>query len=467
MIMSTSALVALDSTIVATAVPSIVEDIDGFTQFPWLFSVYLLAQAITVPLFGKLADLYGRRPVLQWGVAVFLLGSLLCGLAWSMPSLIVFRLVQGVGAGATQAIGITIAGDQFSVRERGRVQAHLAAVWAVCSVSGPAIGGLFAEYLTWRWIFLVNVPICLVVGALSVSRFKETFERREVPLDWRGAAVLTAGAGLVVLGLLEGGQAWAWVSLPGIGVPSAGVLLLAVFVILERRALEPVLPLWVFTRRLLLTCNVAAGSVGAVVFGLTSYVPTFAQEVLGARPLVAGVVLAALTLGWSVAAGLAARLYLKVGFHGAAVVGAALAVAGCSLLPLLDEDSSAALWQLGLSNLVVGLGVGLILPSTLIAAQSSVSWSQRGVVTANSLFSRSVGSAVGVAIFSAVANSILSGGQTVSSRHDLASATHHVFIGTAIVALIAAAAAASMPRGVLNDQAAVQPPSTGITDPVM
>lgn len=462
-IMATSALVALDSTIIATAVPSIVEDIGGFGEFPWLFSVYLLAQAVTVPVHGKLADVYGRRPVILFGIGLFLVGSVLSGIAWSMPALILFRLVQGLGAGAVQPIGITIAGDQFGVRERGRVQAYLAAVWATCSVAGPTLGGVFAEYLTWRWIFFVNVPICLLAAGLLLARLREVVEPRRLALDSRGAAVLTVGSALVVLGLLEGGQAWSWLSLPGIGVPSSGLLLLGLFVRLELRAPDPVLPMWVLTRRLLLTCNLCAAGVGAIIFGLTTYIPTFAQQVLGAGPLSAGLTLATLTLGWAVSASQAARLYLRFGFGLGALTGATIAVAGCTALLAVRADSSAG--QVAATNFVIGLGVGLILPTTLIAAQSSVQWNQRGVVTATSLLSRSLGSAVGVAAFSALANAAYAGGAE-PSHQAISVATQHVFVAVAVIGVGVAAAAASMPRGRLTNQAAVQPPSIGKTDPV-
>ncbi len=208
-VMLSTALVALDQTIVSTAVPSIVDDLGGFGEFPWLFSVYLLAQAATVPVNGKLADLFGRKPLMYYGIALFLLGSVLCAVAWSMPVLIAARALQGLGAGAVQPIGMTVIGDIYSLRERAKVQGYVASVWGISSVVGPAVGGAFSQLLTWRFIFWVNVPLCLL-AAWMLRRFDERVERRSAQVDYAGAALLTLGTTLVVLGLLEGGRSWAW-----------------------------------------------------------------------------------------------------------------------------------------------------------------------------------------------------------------------------------------------------------------
>ncbi|MFI5101207.1 MAG: MFS transporter, partial [Actinomycetes bacterium] len=240
------ALVALDSTIIATAVPSIVRQLGGFNQFPWLFSIYLLTQAVTVPLYGKFADLRGRRPVLFFGIGVFLLGSVLCGVAWSMPTLIAFRGLQGIGAGAVLPMTTTIVGDQYSVAERAKVQGYIASVWGISSVVGPTLGGLFAQYLTWRWIFFVNLPIGALAVWMLARHFSEQVTRTRHAIDAAGAVTLTAGCSLVILGLLEGGVSWSWTSWPSATVFGVGFVLLVVFVLVERRAAEPVLPLWVF-----------------------------------------------------------------------------------------------------------------------------------------------------------------------------------------------------------------------------
>src|SRR6478752_3979728 len=280
-LMLSTALVALDATILATAVPSIVGDLGSFSQFPWLFSIYLLTQAVTTPLYGKLADIVGRRPLLLFGIAVFLAGSVLCGFAWSMPTLIIARAVQGIGAGAVLPVTITIVGDLYSVQERARVQGYIASVWGLSSVIGPTLGGVFSEYASWRWIFFINLPLCLVAAASNGLRFHERLEKRRTQIDYAGASVLTVALTLLILGLLEGGQAWAWGSPQSIAVLAGGLVLLAAFVVIERRAADPVVPLQLLRNRLLVTTNLVAACVGAILIGLSSYVPTFVQDVLG------------------------------------------------------------------------------------------------------------------------------------------------------------------------------------------
>ncbi|GAB3826913.1 MFS transporter [Dactylosporangium cerinum] len=336
-VMLTTALVALDSTIIATAVPSVVRDVGGFSQFPWLFSVYLLTQAVTTPLYGKLADVVGRRPVMFTGIAVFLLGSVLCGFAWSMVTLIVFRAVQGIGAGAIQPMNITIIGDLYTVEERARVQGYVAGVWGVSSVVGPTLGGVFADYLSWRWIFFINLPLCALAAWMLARNLKEKVERRGHRIDYLGAGLLVTGCSLLILGTLEGGTSWAWASVPSVAIFAAGTVLMVAFWFVERRAEEPILPLWVFRHRVLVAGNLIALVVGALLIGLTSFVPSFAQGVLGASAVVAGFAVAAMSLGWPIAATLSGRVYLRIGFRDTGLVGSAAVVAGTVMCAVLGR----------------------------------------------------------------------------------------------------------------------------------
>jgi len=473
-VMLCSGLIALDSTIIATAVPSVVADLGGFSQFPWLFSIYLLTQAVTVPLYGKFADVLGRRPVMFFGIAAFLLGSVLCGAAWSMPVLIAARAVQGIGAGAIQPIALTMVGDMYTVEERARVQGYLASVWAISSVVGPTLGGVFAEYLDWRWIFFINLPLGALAAWMLFRNFRERVERRSHRIDYLGATLLTLGCSLLILGLLEGGVAWGWASAPSLAIFIGAVVLLTAFVLVERKAKEPVLPLWIFTKRTLIGGNLVAVVVGMLLMGLTSYLPTFSQGVLGTGALVAGFALAALTVGWPISASLAGRIYMRIGFRDTALIGSGAVIAGAGLTVFLAAGSS--IWLAAAAAFVLGLGLGLTSSPTLIAVQSTIGWERRGVVTATNMFSRSLGSAVGVAMFGAIANatlasrfanppagvsglpsgvdatSVVLGGDgpetptTSFVRDALAGATHHVFLAMLVVAVLSVGALLLMPR---------------------
>jgi EmrB/QacA subfamily drug resistance transporter len=451
-------LVAIDSTILATAVPSVVSDLGGFTSFPWLFSIYLLAQAISVPLYSKLADLYGRKPLMLLGVGLFVLGSLLCGLAWGMTSLIAFRLIQGLGAGAIAPIGMTILGDIYTLQERAVVQGYLASVWAMAALVGPTLGGVFSDTIGWRWIFFVNLPLGAAAGWVLWRRFSEKIERRRHRIDYLGSVLLGLGGTLLLLALLEGGVEWAWDSGVSILLFVASVALLVAFVLVERRAAEPVLPLWVFRMRVLNVTNAGSLVVGILLMGLSSYVPLYSQRVLGTGALVAGLALAAMTIGWPIAAATAGRLYLSIGFRATLSIGAVVAVVGALILLSVDGDSSV--YHLALACFVMGLGFGYVASPGVVAAQTAVSWSSRGVATGANMFSRSVGSAVGVAIFGAVVNSYVSS-RLDSSDPDiqhvsaaiLEPAIHDVFLVTVFITLALLVVGFLMPSRVIEPDA--------------
>jgi EmrB/QacA subfamily drug resistance transporter len=463
--MVSTGLVAIDATILATAVPSVVKDIGGFSAFPWLFSIYLLAQAVTVPIYSKLSDVIGRKSIIIIGIGLFLVGSVLSGFAWSMPALIAFRAVQGFGAGAVQPISITIIGDIYSVAERARVQGYVGGVWAVASVIGPTLGGVFSQFASWRWIFFVNVPICILAVVLLLRGFHENVERRSHRIDFAGVGLLAASTSLVVLGVLEGGVAWAWDSPTSILIFAVGAVALAAFILVERRAAEPVLPLWVFGRRLLLTTSLVGFGVGGALIGLSSFVPTYLEGSIGATPLIAGLALAALTLGWPVSSTFAGRLYLRIGFRLTALIGAAFVVVGTLVLAVFGLTPSLII--VAVSCFVVGFGFGWSAVPTLIAAQSSVDWGERGVVTGANMFSRSIGSAVGAAIFGAVANGVIAAhGGNENDPATVALASTGVFIGIAITAVLIVLAVLAMPKTPVAASAAA-PPATDATDAVI
>ncbi len=456
-LMLSTGLVAIDSTIVATAVPSIVQDIGGFASFPWLFSAYLLAQAVSVPVYAKLSDVVGRKPIILIGIGLFLLGSILCGVAWSMPALIAFRVLQGLGAGAVQPVAITIAGDIYTLTERAKVQGYLASVWAVSSVVGPTLGGVFSALGFWRGIFFVNIPLCLLAGWMLLRTFHENVERTKHRVDYLGAGLLTVALTLIILGALEGGQAWGWTSAISIAVFVSGALLFAAFILVERRAAEPVLPPWVVSRRLLATTALISFGVGAVMLGLTSYVPTFLEGALSTSPILAGLALAALTIGWPISASQSGRFYLRLGFRKTALIGITITVIGTAVLALTAATPNVLL--VAASCFIVGLGLGLVATPSLIAAQSSVDWNERGVVTGTNLFARSIGSSIGVAVFGAVANAIYAGapgGHT--DPHTVVSASGAVFLAVLAGAILTVVAVIAMPA---TDTKSTAPATTG------
>jgi MFS family permease len=443
--MVATGLVAIDSTVIATAVPVIVDDLGGFSSFPWLFSIYLLASAVTVPVYAKLADTIGRKPLILWGIGVFLLGSILCGLAWDMPSLIVFRAVQGIGGGAILPITITMIGDLYTLEERARVQGYLASVWAIAAVAGPVLGGIFAQLDLWRGIFLLNIPLCLLAGWMIWTRFREKVEKRQHRIDIAGAVLLTASMSLLILGVLQGGHAWDWDSVQSLVVLGSGAVLLVGFVLVEGRAAEPILPFWVVSRRLLLTTSLLGFCIGAALIGLTEYVPTFLTVTTGAPPILAGLALGALTIGWPLAAVFVGRIYLRFGFRATAILGGVVLVLGIGGLAV--STVAPSIWIVALLCFVIGAGFGFAAIPSLVAAQASVEWNERGVVTGTQMFFRSIGQALGAAALGAVANTVIfaqGGDETVPATMQSAAAA--VFAAAAIVALLLLVAAIAMPR---------------------
>lgn len=400
-------LAAMDTTIVATAIPSIVRDLGGFSLFPWVFSAYVLAAAVSIPVYGRLADLYGRKPILVAGTLVFLTGSVLSGLAWNMVALIGFRALQGLGAGAIQPVVTTLAGDLYTLQERARVQGWLASVWGIAAVVGPAIGGLFAEYATWRWIFYVNVPIGAAALAVILTGLHEpqAVARRRHRLDVTGAGLLMAGVGLLIFGLLQGGVRWSWTSGESVATFAASASLIVLFALHERRTPEPMLPPWVFGRRVLLCAALGSAAVGLLTIGLTTFLPTFAQGVLGAGPVSAGFTLAAMSVGWPLAAALSGRFYLRLGFRDTAVIGAVFCLVSAGLFSALP--AGAPLWYAAGASFLMGVGLGFLSTPLIVGVQSVVDWSRRGVVTGASMFTRMLGQAVGAAVFGSIANAVL------------------------------------------------------------
>lgn len=402
-------LAAMDSTIIATAVPRVVSDLGSFSYFSWLFAGYLLAAAVTLPVYGNLADARGRRPVLAFGMLLYLTSSLACALAWNMISLIAFRVAQGLGAGAIQGTVQTIASDLYSPEERGKAQAGLSAVWVSASLLGPALGGIITTYASWRWIFLVNLPIGAVALFLVLRYIRDTgvpTPRTALRVDWAGALGLFASGGLLLFFFVQGGTAWPWFSAPSRITLCGVVVCTAGTVWIETHATQPIIPRWVWKRRVLVSGNIALGALGVVATAPAVILPTYAQSVLGLSPVGAGFILAALMVTWPAAAAFSNRAYLRLGFRNTALAGTACASA--VLLAIAMLTFRPPIWQLLLLLVLLGIALGFYQPPVIVGVQSTVLWQERATATSSILFCRQLGQSAGAAIFGAIANAVLS-----------------------------------------------------------
>lgn len=399
-------LAALDQTIVGTALPTIVGELGGINHYSWVVTAYLLASTASTPLYGKMADLYGRRPVFLFSIGMFLLGSLLAGLSQDMTQLIVTRGVQGLGAGGLMTLAFTIISDVVSPRERGRYQGLFGAVFGVSSVAGPLVGGYFAE-TNWRWIFYINVPLAIlaIVVCWHVMRLVP-FERREHTVDWIGAALLVAGVSCLLLALSWGGAEYAWGSGVIVGLFAAGAVLGVLFVVQEARTKEPILPLRLFRSATFALANAAGFVLGLVMFGSIIFIPLYLQIVKGASPTRSGLLMLPMMAGVIITSIVTGRAMSRIGrYKWFPVAGAAVLVVGMLLFQQLRVATS--LWAAFGYMVVIGIGLGLCMQSLILAVQNAVSVRDLGAGTSSATFFRSLGGSFGVAILGAVLSSRL------------------------------------------------------------
>ena len=398
-IMASMAMVAIEATIVSTVMPQIASALGGLHLYSWVFASFLLAQTAMTVVFGKLSDLYGRKPVMFAGIAIFLFGSVLAGFAWSMPAMIAFRLIQGIGAGAIQPVALTIVGDLYPVRERGKVQGYLASVWAVAAVLGPMLGALIVQKLSWAWIFWINVPIGLLAALGFWLFFREAPSVRRASIDVVGAVLFTFGIAALMIALTEfgignTGFALAW----ALGFVATAAL----FIAQERRAQDPMVSFRLWGARVIATVNGASMLTGMSLIGITTFLPMYVQVVLERSSVVAGLALTMVMLGWPLGATLTSRIFHRVGLWRMVMMGSVLIPLGALAFAMLGPDSSPVL--AGVGSFVIGLGMGMLSLSSLILIQESVEPAQRGSATASNLFSRNLGSALGATFFGAIFN---------------------------------------------------------------
>nr|CAB37973.1 hypothetical protein [Myxococcus xanthus] len=406
-------MAALEATVVSTAMPTVVGELGGIQHYAWVFTAYMLSSTITVPIYGKLADLYGRKPVLVFGIVLFLVGSIASGLSTSMAMLIGFRTLQGLGAGAMQPVALTVIGDIYTLEERAKVQGAFSAVWGIAGLIGPITGGFLVKYLTWHWVFFINVPVGVGCLVLLLSYFHERVERKPQKLDYAGAALLTGWVVALLVGVQGVGvNLWGLpvaavllVGVQGVGVnlwglPVAAVLL-AAFVAVERKVAEPIIPMSIFKVPAIVISSIAGALFSAAMFGATTYVPLFVQGVLGGTPTEAGGMITPMIVGWPLAAFVAGKLLLKTGFPPFIVDGLGLTVVDTSLMALLlGAQAPRLLPEVAMG--LFGIGMGFASTALLIAVQTSVGWELRGVATASNMFFRTIGGAIGVGLMGGV-----------------------------------------------------------------
>lgn len=380
-------MAAMEATVVATAMPTVVAELGGIHLYGWVGAAYLLASTVSVPIYGRLADLYGRKRLLLFCIALFLAGSMASGLATNIVALVGFRALQGLGAGGLQPVTLTVVGDLYSLRERGKVQAYFGAIWGIAGISGPLLGGLIVHALSWRWVFFINLPFGLASAAVLFFAYRETPRSERGKVDWAGAVALTGSS--VALLLAASGVVPLVTAVVGVGLGTA-------FVVLARRAGEgALLPLTLLGQRAVALASTSSALLGGAMMIALTYVPLFVQGVLGGTPTAAGAVVAPMLVGWPLAATLTGRRLHASGFRAPVRLGAAV-IAASLLVFAWVIDARAGTLAMQVTMFVFGTGMGVASTALMVGMQSSVGWGQRGVVTATNMFARTMGGALGV-----------------------------------------------------------------------
>jgi EmrB/QacA subfamily drug resistance transporter len=397
-------MIAIEGTIVATAMPTIVGALGDFDLFSWVFTAYLLTQAVTIPVYGRLADLYGRKRILFVGMGVFLTASLGCGLAWGMVPLIGFRAMQGIGAGALLPVGMTIVADLYAPAERARIQAVVSSVWVIAAIIAPMMGAFLVAHARWATVFWVNLPLGVIAAVMLAVALDERGQRRAHRIDYLGSALMIAGTGTLMFVLVQASRLS-----PGVIPLLAGFALatLAALVLHEARIREPMLPIGLWRQRIVVGANLANLAIGGVLMGITAFLPPYVQGVMGRSALAAGFMLTAMSASWPTGSALAGQIMLRTSYRTTAALGGAALVVGSFLLVWIAPGRGTL--YVAFAALVSGLGMGLANNSFLVAAQSEVAAEDRGIATSSIVFMRMVGQSLGTAVFGGIVNARLAG----------------------------------------------------------
>lgn len=463
--MATIFMAAVEGTIVATAMPTIVGELGGFELFSWVFTAYLLTQAITIPIYGRLADLYGRKRMLLTGIGIFFAGSVLCGFAWNMETLIAFRVAQGIGTGALVPVAMTIVGDLYTPAERARMQGYLSSVWSVAAITGPMLGAFLVAHTTWSWIFWINAPIAVVAAALLVFGLHEHIQPRPHRMNYLGVALLGLGIGTFMFALIQASTLTAG----GIAaLIAAAVAILAVLVVHERKAPEPILPLHLWRHPIIAASAIASFCVGAIIMGGSVFLSLYVQNVMGRSAVVAGWVLTAMSFSWMFGSTGGGRMMLWTSYRATVWTGGLWLLPGAVMLILLDPTHGPA-WA-GVAGFLMGIGLGFANNTYTVAVQATVDYTQRGVATASTIFMRIIGQSVGTALYGGILNAgviaHVPGGSNIVHRlmdpalrqslsdaaaaplvSAMAAALHNVYVIQGLVVLVMLATAFCLPAG--------------------
>lgn len=426
---------ALDGTVVVTAGPTIISQLEGLSLFSWVFSIYTMATCVATPIFGKLCDIYGRRNIFIIGIIIFILGSVLCGSATSMTQLIWFRLIQGIGNGALVPVVFTIVGDMYAGKQRAKIQGLFASVWSIAGLLGPLVGGYFVDYASWRWIFYMNVPVGVFSVGIIYAFMHERFERRSVSIDYLGAGVFVVAISTLLFALLSGAE-YGWSSPLILALLGIALISIALFILVELRAKEPMIPLKLYKNRVITVLNISVLFAFSIVAMISVYLPMWIQSVLGNSATSSGLTLMPMSLAWQVGSITVGLLLYRIGAKASVVFGAITILIGASWLSTLQIETPY--WYVIGIVVLIGLGMGYVSTPTTVLVQSAVGAEYRGAATASTTLMQSLGQTIGIAAFGSILNAYTLGSDQASITQ-IAEGIQAIFlvgVGLAVMTLL-------------------------------